>query len=239
MKEPTQTNAKISHLILVLVTLALGCTSSGPPVGSAEAEQVAQNASQSIMKIERKYDQLKKFLNDDEQAVVAAVHQTYQSKLTEWDVEHGEKVRAGQAALADFLSTKNKAKAKQALAQSKKDNVKELILEKRRMQEEYEAAVVRAIPADKLKLWQADSISRTLLEFLEPLDLTAEQIQQVHNLAPSALQTVDDKDKQAWRLIGTSKLEDLVGQRVLSQDQKRPFEELLKNNKSRKLKWAF
>ncbi len=118
------------------------------------------------------------------------------------------------------------------------DNVKELILEEREMQKEYDAAVLAAIPVDKLKLWQADKICRTLLGFLEPLEFTEAQIKQVHDLAPTALQQIRAKNKDDWHLMGTSNLEKLVGQSVIAPTQKQPFEELKKKHRLRKLKWA-
>lgn len=242
LQEPNMKNINQSHLIVFLFAISivsLGCSKQDSSTVQAESEDVQQAIDQAATRVQRTYDQLDTFLNDGEKAVLAGVHQKHQSILKDWHAEHGEKIRSGRAALADFLSTKNKAKAREAIAQGKKDNVKELILEEKDLQKEYEAAVIAAIPIDKMRIWQADRISRTLLAFLEPLELTEAQISQVHNLAPSALQSIRDGEEQAWHMIGTDKLEKLFAQRVVVEAQRQPFEELKEKNKQRRLKWAF
>ena len=223
---------------LALVTVSSGCSNAGPPEGQQQAMEVEKDTNRVMSKIPLKYDQLEQFLGNDEQEVVAAVHRKYLRILENWHAEHGEKIRNGRAAVFDFMKTKNKTEAKEAMEQAKRDNVKGLILEEQEMQKEYDAAVLAAIPGDKLKLWQADKICRTLLDFLEPLEFTESQIKQVHDLAPRAIQQIRAKNKDDWHLFGTTNLEKLVGQTVIVPAQKRPFEELKKKHRLRKLKWA-
>lgn len=238
MKKTNQSRS-ITLILVVISLTSWGCSKRDSSPEQADTKESEQAIHRAVTKVQRKYDQLETFLDDGEQAVLAGVHQKHQSILEAWHTKHGEKIRSGRAAIAEFMSTKNKAKARKAIAQGKKDNVKELILEEQGLQKEYEAAVVAAIPVGKLRLWQADKISRTLLAFLEPLELTDAQIRQVHDLAPSALQSIRDEDRQAWHLIGTGNLEELFGQRVVAKTQKQRFEELKEKHKHRKLKWAF
>ena len=241
MFKQKQIHSKFFLFTLALVTVSSGCFNADSPESqhqAGEVEQGEKNSNRVVSKIPIKYDQLEQFLGKDEQEVVDAIHRKHLLVLEQWHAEHGEKIRSGRAAVFNFMKTKNKAEAKAAMKRAKQDNVKELILEEREMQEEYDAAVLAAIPVDKLKLWQADMICRTLLEFLEPLEFTEVQIKQVNALAPTALQHIGDKDKGDWHVMGTSNLETLVGQSVISPAQKQPFEELKKKHRMRKLKWA-
>lgn len=238
MFKKNQIQATFFLLPLALLTVSSGCFSADSPDGQPQAVEVEPDANRVVSQVPAKYDHLEQFLDNDEQAVVAAVHEKYLDILENWHAEHGEKIRSGRAAVFDFMKTKNKAEARAAMKQAKQDNVKELILEERETQDEYDAAVLAAIPVDKLKLWQADKISRTLLDFLAPLEFAEAQIKQVHDLAPTAIQKIPARNNDDWHPIGTTNLETLVGQSVLTPAQKQPFEELKQKHRMRKLKWA-
>lgn len=221
---------------LAVATLSFaGCFNSGP----SDNRKISAGEAKLISKVGLKYDKLHWFLTKDERPALEAVHDKYKAELKEWYSENGEAVAKVGKALVNFVTTKNKSKARKAIKQAKKDDTQKLIRERDRIIKEYEAEVIASVPLDKFELWQADKISRTLLEFLTPLGLTEEQQNQIRQLAPDALKQVKESDKNIWLVKGTSRLETMVGRQVLTQAQKPQFEKLKTDSKLRKLKWAW
>lgn len=220
--------------VAVATMASIGCFNSGPP----ENQKISAGEAKLLSKVGLKYDQLHWFLDEGERPALEAVHDKYKAELKDWYSENGEAVGKVGKALVNFMKTKNQSKARNAIKQAKKDDTQELIRERDRILKEYEAAVIASVPPEKFELWQADKISRTMFEFLQPLNLTDGQREEVHCLAFTALKQLRKKDASVWHPVAATNLERLVGQKVLTPVQKPKFEALKKKHRLRKLKWT-
>ena len=216
-------------LILILAATLVGCRN---PVATNSANE---GTAEELWQWVSQYDDMASVLQltDEDQAKLKQVHQEHQAKLRNWFEENGEyrRKRLGQA----INAYENKDLRKMKELQADKEKWQAIHDEERELQIGYESAIFAAIPESKAVQWKARVISDKLLEYLEPFEPTAEQIQRINELAPRA--AIGLNDISVWRAEGTKKLESMFARQVLSADQKGRYEEFKQKNRHRLLKW--
>ena len=174
-------------------------------------------------------------LNDEEAAAFEAIHKRYGEALAEWHESDGKEMRSLQKQALQAARNRDLAALNRLNAAGAKEKVAKFTAAQRAIQNEYAAALINAIPDDQLNRWKAYRVAVTLLDFLQPLNLTDAQKAAVHELAPTAIRSVGKESN--WQGYGTSQLEKLFENQILDADQQDEFETLKSKNKMRMLKW--
>lgn len=174
-------------------------------------------------------------LSDEEAAAFEAIHKRYGEDLAKWHESDGKEMRSLQKQALQAARNRDLAALNRLKAAGAKEKVAKFTAAERAIQKEYSTALIGAIPDDRLDRWKAYRVAVTLLDFLEPLNLTEAQKSSVHELAPTAIRSVSKESN--WQGYGTSKLEKLFEKQILDADQQDEFETLKSKNKMRMLKW--
>ena len=163
---------------------------------------------------------------------VKARHQQKFESLyaTEWK-DHQKLEKEFLAAVKD----RDLRKMREMKKNGKRAKMDAFVKKERSMQADFERDLINAIPATKMPDWKAYRISKLLLDFVTPLNLSNEQKAQLKTLAPTVIQSLG-REKN-WQGLGTDRLEKRMEASILTTDQKSEFETLKKKNKLRMLRW--
>ena len=179
---------------------------------------------QQILKLSKEESQKLDSVKDKHKQVFKAWYATEWPKLKELEKEFLEAAKE-----------RNLKKINQMKSNGKRKQMDQFKQQERKMQIAFEKDLLAAIPENKLHVWKGHRMSELLIEFLNPLDLSKDQIQEIRQLAPAAADSV--KREKNWQGIGTNNLEKMFERQILAADQKSDFEALKKKNKLRMLRW--
>ena len=214
-------------------------------IGSQATADVSDNgetpteeaAVKPLSKLIKQYEPIANVLelNENEIAQIGSIHREYGDKLSQWHETDGKEMKAIQKQALQAARNRDKAALNRLNASGGKEKVAKFSQAEAAIQKAYAEALFDAIPGEKQDRWKAYRISTCLLEFLEPLNLSQEQMDSVRSLAPKAIRSIGNETN--WQGYGTSKLEKLFETRVVTAEQKEDFENLKSKNRMRMLKW--
>ena len=229
----------VSHLVL------LGCAEPEQNAGGAVVEnQVKPDESpkkygdSTIKKLQAEFDSLLSVvdLSESKEQEVRALHQTWTNRLDDWHRENGPTIVAIRKKALEAAKKKDLRALKKMDRGGDKQKVADLTNEEREMLQTYEAELEATLPEPERTKWQRHVVTQQLLEFLQPLELTQEQQDQIGEQSGNVMNRV--KRKENWRGYGTAELEKVFERNIVSPQQKTSFEELKKKNRMRMLKWG-
>ena len=168
-------------------------------------------------------------LSDQEKAKLKAAFEARAEAITQWGTKNGEKLaqfeqQMKQAAKARDLSGLRRAKAK---AEPIRDELRELL--------KTHESNIREVLSPKYRLkWEAHQVSERILDLMQPLNLSDQQISQVRT---ESLSTVNaSANEPNPKAAAYMKLEQTVELSVLAAEQRQAFQEIKKKNPLRSLK---
>ena len=168
-------------------------------------------------------------LSDQEKAKLKAAFEARAEAITQWGTKNGEKLaqfeqQMKQAAKARDLSGLRRAKAK---AEPIRDELRELL--------KTHESNIREVLSPKYRLkWEANQLSERILDLMQPLKLSDQQIAEVRTETLSIVRaSVNEPNPKAAAYL---KLEQTVELSVLAAEQRQAFQEIKKKNPLRSLK---
>ena len=173
-------------------------------------------------------------LDDAEQKQIDEVLQKHQAIFENWYGNEWQELRKHQQAATNAAQKRDLASLQQLKANGGKERVAELHQQERQMQVNFETELLASIPSDKLEQWKSHRIATLLLTFLEPLNLSPQQIKEVRQQAPAVIRSME---KPNWQGYGTDRLEKKFASTILKPNQRKDFEQLQKKNRLRMLRW--
>lgn len=224
-------------LALALSTaLTCGCLE---PDGSAKSNSgdVSKKSAEQLSSLVAEYRDLNSCLEltEQEETKIAEVHLRFEKKLRSWYDKNHRELRQIQGNALDAARERDLKKLKQMNARGDKKRVAELYQEERELQGEYEATLIDAIPAAKLDTWKSHVIAKQLLEYLEPIDLSDDQIKQIQESAVVVISR--EGTNENWKGMGTRALEIVFARQIVSKSQQPGYDALKKSNRLRQLRW--
>jgi hypothetical protein len=167
-------------------------------------------------------------LSDQEKAKLKAALEARAEALTEWRTEEGAELaqfeqQMKQTAEARDLTGLRAAKAK---AEPLRDELRELL-------ETHRSNIREALSPKHQLEWEAHQVSERVLDLMQPLDLSDQQISQVRTEALSTVRTsVNESNPGAAAYL---KLEQTLEVSVLTAEQRQAFQEIKRKNPLRSL----
>ena len=169
-------------------------------------------------------------LSDQEQATLKAAFEARVEAVTQWGTEKRATLvkyeqQMKQAAKDRDLVGLRQAKAK---AEPLRNELRELL-------KTHRSKIREALSPEYRFKWDAHQVSERILDLMQPLNLTDQQISQVQAKALSTVRaSVNQPNPQAAAYM---ELEQTVERNVLTAEQSQAFEEIKKKNPLRSLKW--
>ena len=177
------------------------------------------------------YEQMNTVLElpDQEKAKLKAAFEAYAEAVTQWWTEKGAELpqfeqQMKRAVKARDLAGLRRAKAK---AEPLRNELRELL--------KTHESNIREVLSPKYRLkWEAHQVSERILDLMQPLNLSDQQISQVRTEALSTVRaSVNEPNPKAAAYL---KLEQTVELSVLTAQQRQTFQEIKKKSPLRSLK---
>ena len=227
---------------LLLMSLAIcGCAT---PVSSQTDESSSESPNPSQKLTFERMSPLVDAYRDVDQALdlnemqgreIDKVKNSYQAKFENWYANQGVELKQLEKKFLNAAKRKDLVSMRKMKTNGERDRMSDFKKQERAMQVAFERELIAAIPAGKLDLWKAHRISVLLLEFLEPLELSKDQIQAVKNAGPKVIRNLGQEAN--WQGYGTSHLEKHFQRTVMLPAQESAFNGLIKKNRMRMLSW--
>ena len=246
----------ISILALAIIT-AIGCREPGPSPDNTDNPNASTSHSapdEGTQKTTKKksYGDSQLRIIESEFAILKqskqlapaekdGLNQFFAQRVTQikdWYSKNGPKIVALRKEALEAARRKDLRKLKEMNKTGSKESVSNLVNQERKLLDEYRVELEKQIPKEAKLEWQSTIVSNQLLEFLEPLQLTENQMEQVRSSASQAIARLGRKQQDNWRGYGTAKLEEIFATKHLEASQKQAFEQLQKSNKMRMMKWG-
>lgn len=164
-----------------------------------------------------------------------AVKSKHKKKFQNWYATVWQENKKREKKFLDAVKNRSLRQLREMKTNGERAKMDECKKQERRMQVEFEKDLLEAIPEDKMDQWKAHRIAVLLLEFLEPLALSKDQVASIKSAAPNVVRSLG-REKN-WQGYGTSKLEKRFERTVLKPNQKVDFEKLKKKKIMRMLRW--
>ena len=226
-------------LILAVAMTAVSCTSknsdrpasNAPAAAESETDaKGAEDAAPPRGDWTAEYDAMSVALelSEDEQAALRAAFLAREEEVSAWMSGKGVQLVELEKKMSDAAKAQDLAGVRQATSQAKplRSELRELI-------KSHQEAIVNALSADNQHNWAAHELAQRLCELMEPLELTEEQISQIHAESHSAVQaSVNETNPSA---AGFLKLEQAAEAGVLTLEQRQAYGEMKRQNPMRSL----
>ncbi len=169
-------------------------------------------------------------LSDQDKAKLKAAFEARAEALTQWWTEKG-------ATLAQFEQQMKQAAKDRDLTgfRQAKAKAQPLRNEFRKLLKTHRSNILEALSPEYRLKWEAHLVSERILELLQPLNLSDQQISQVRTEALSSVSASVNKPNP--RAAAYMKLEQTVERSVLSAEQRQTFQEIKKKIPLRSLNW--
>lgn len=224
--------------LILLICVFTGC--SAPDSGTAGSDSGGKSAygSKQLARCEASFEEMKAVLKLDAAAEseLANVHEAHTKKMKDWFDESGVELVALRKEALDAAREKDLAKLREMEADGKKKRVTELTEEERVLVADHLELLLDSVEPAQATSYKAHVITKQLIEFLDPIELTGEQVAEVNKLAEKVISRI--APNQVWRSEGTISLEKEVLSQVLSAEQRSQYDEFDRSKGLQRLQWS-
>lgn len=223
-------------LIAVCATI-VSCTQSDPDPETTSQERGTVEGSQQRQdnkpapKDDELYAEMVSVLEltDEESANLQGAYRARNEAHSTWMAENGAKLTRLEREMAEAAKARDLSgvKASKAQAEPLRDELRNLL-------DAHQEAIHAALSAENQERWKAHLLGNRLLKLMEPLDLSEEQVSEVHAQAVLAVQaSANESNPEA---AGFLQLEKSVEASVLSSAQRQAYEGVKEKNPLRSLR---
>jgi len=168
-------------------------------------------------------------LSDQEKAKLKTAFEARAEAITRWRAENGAKLAQFEQEMKQAAKARDLADLRQA-----KSKAEPLRNELRELSQTHQANIREALSPEYRRQWEAHQVSERILDIMQPLTLSDQQISQVRTEAISAVRaSVNEPNPGSAAYL---KLERMVELSVLETEQRQAFQEIKKKNPLRSLR---
>ncbi len=169
-------------------------------------------------------------LSDQEKSKLKAAFEARAEALTQWWTEKGAKLAQFERQMKRAAKDRDLTGFRRATAKAKP-----LRNELGRLLKTHRSNILEALSPEYRLKWDAHQVSERILDLMQPLNLSDQQITQVRTEALSTVRASVNKPNP--RAAAYMKLELTVERSVLTTEQRQAYQEIKKKNSLRSLKW--
>lgn len=227
---------RLSVLVCACLLLSTGCRPPSTPPAVSKDESKAADPGAADVAAAGKDDWKKEFarmqaeleLSDAEDGALQVAFEAREADVSAWMAEKGPQLESLESKMKSAARSKDLTGVRKAIAQAKP-----LREELRAIMNKAQEAIPAVLSDANQTAWKVVLLRDRLLELMEPLQLTAEQVQQIHTeteaVVPRAAGEVNPE------AAGFLNLEKVVESRILTPSQKTAYEPIKKKKPMRSL----